>query len=55
MFRVTVLRDPEELWELPVLGDIRIGSDMHPVARTGGVRPCTGAYGSDIFKPVGLA
>ena len=54
MFRVTVLRDPEELWKLPVLGDIRIGSGMHPVARTGGVRASGGAYGRDIFKLVGI-
>ena len=34
----TYLRAQKELWELPVLGDIRIMSEMNPVARTVAVR-----------------
>ena len=52
MFRKTVIRDQEDLWDVPVYEVNIIGSSMHPVARTGGVRPPKGAYGRDIFKLV---
>ena len=54
VFGATVLGSQEELWELPVHGDITIKLVGRLVARTVAVRARTGAYGSDYLKSVGI-